>query len=107
MPARSSVAGRTAHPTPMPHNLSTEKADLSTTNLTIIQLLHTEKSIEAAAEIWGGFEKARFEFEIVREEEEEQVEADDEWGYGEMEEVEAEGWRINGEFEPSIGGYGE
>lgn len=44
--------------------------------------------MEAAGKIWGQFEKARFEYEIVGDGDREAGEADGQWGYEELEEME-------------------
>lgn len=44
---------------------------------------------------------------MVRDEAREREEADEHWGYGEVEEVEVEEGRVNGEYELAARGYGD
>lgn len=53
------------------------------------------------------FEKARFEYEVVRDKDKEAEEIDEEWGYGGLEEAEREGRRVNGEYELAVRGMEE
>ncbi|KAL0630977.1 hypothetical protein Q9L58_010168 [Maublancomyces gigas] len=55
--------------------------------------------MEEATKIWGAFETARNEYERVDGEHREAEEADEEWGYGELEET-------KGEYELAMRGYG-
>lgn len=59
--------------------------DLRTKNLTLKTLPYEEKGMEAAAKIWTEFEKARWKYEIVRNEDQEADEVDEGLGYGELE----------------------
>lgn len=60
-----------------------------------------------AAKIWGAFESMRFEYERVADEDQKAEEADEEWGYGELEAEERRGRKVNGEYELAMRGYGE
>ncbi|KAL0634916.1 hypothetical protein Q9L58_006109, partial [Maublancomyces gigas] len=83
------------------------QSDVGTPQLTMMNLLYTQKGIEGAVKIWGEFEKWRQEHEAVWDEEGEADQADEGWRMGELGGVEREGRRANGEFEPAIRGYGE
>lgn len=65
-------------------------------------LVYSEKGMKSAGKIRGEFEKARYEYEIVGDEDMEVDEADEQWGYGEL-----GGRRVNGEYELAVSGYGE
>lgn len=71
------------------------------------RLLYTREGEEVAAAIWKEFEVMRHQFERGGDRDEEREQREEEWGYGELEEVEAEGRRVNGEAELEIRGYGE
>lgn len=76
-------------------------------SFTVKNLLYSEKGTEGARKIWGSFEKTPYEYELVEDEDKEAEEADEQWGYGEPEEAEAEGRRVNGEYALAVRGYGE
>lgn len=67
----------------------------------------TKQRITSVFHLGGEFEKAGCEYEVVESGEEMLDAADYELEYGELEEVEAMGRRVNGEAELAIRGYGE
>lgn len=53
------------------------KRDLHTRTLTMTFLLYSREGMEAAVKIWGKFEEARFEYEVVVNEDRDADEADE------------------------------
>lgn len=70
------------------------------------RLLYTKEGTEAAVAIWKEFEAMKYQYERGGDEDEEKEQREEEWGYGELEEIEAEGRRVNGEAELAMRGYG-
>lgn len=73
----------------------------------MITLLYTEKGMEEVRNIWTAFETARHEYKQVADEDREAAEAEELYGYGELEEAEEARRNLNGEYELAIRGYGE
>lgn len=93
---------------PLTHDTRREaRSSLHTKNPTMLTLLYEEEGIAAAVKIWGEFEKARSAYEVVRDEDREEEETDNERGHGELAEVEGSRRQLNGEYELAIRGYGE
>lgn len=60
-------------------------------------LLYTEKGMEETFKIWEAFGRVRREYEQWADEDKEAEEADESWGFGELEEAEEARREMNGE----------
>lgn len=65
-------------------------------------LLYTEKGMEETFKIWEAFGRVRRGYEQWADEDKEAEEADESWGFGELEEVEEARREMNGEYELAI-----
>lgn len=85
-----------------PLNAETRKQaqrNLNTRNIAVKTLLYKEEGMKEVAIIWGAFEKARWEFEEMDNEDQETEVTEESWGWGEL--------RLNREYELAIRGYEE